>query len=125
VTKPQLISTNRIILKVTPLSTLRDIKVACFPETSAQTYEEVSSTSGYYLIDAVRGPGPVKQLQERVVEQTAPSIFRQELSEMGIPVEKWPDVNDYEKFKQCFLVEQLALIADLGEEPIENIVIEL
>ncbi|MEL7316920.1 MAG: hypothetical protein AAFN08_18570, partial [Cyanobacteria bacterium J06559_3] len=102
----------------TLLSPLQELKVECFPETESQTLEQFSSMPGYYLIDAPQEPGWQELIRQNAVKKIFARIFIQELSELGIPTEKWPDVHSFEAFERCFKVEHLALIADLGVEPL-------
>ena len=57
---------------------------------------------------------------ERELSKISGKIFRQELSEVGIPPEYWPEVDNYEEFKKYVAVERFALIADLGENNLET-----
>lgn len=114
----KLLSTNRTLLRITPLSPLRDIKIECFPESKKQTLEQFRSIPGYYLMDTPSEPGWQETIREKELKRISAKIFAQELSELGIPNKKWPNINDFNEFKRCFEVDYLALIADLGTGPI-------
>ncbi len=109
---------NRSLLKVTRGRALRDLQIACFPDLEAQSLEAFSSQHGYYLIESPRGDGDWKAKREAILRLAAPRIFRCELAELPIPMEQWPDADDFETFRLHFTWEFLALTADFGTGPI-------
>lgn len=114
----KILSTNRTLLRVTPLAPLRDLRIACFPEYEKQTLAQLQSMPAYYLMDNPLGEGFQEPLKEKAVSRISSTIFNQELSEMAIPCDRWPDIEDYNVFKDYFKVDHLALTADLGSGPV-------
>lgn len=115
---PKLLNTNKTLLKVTPLAPFHELKVSCFPECASQTLEQFSSMPGYYLMDNPLEQGWQPNIEQNALQKISERVFSQELSEQSIPIESWPNVNDFNEFQRYFKVEQLALIADLGSEPL-------
>lgn len=118
--RPSLLATNKTLLRITLLAPLRDLRIRIWPELEAQTLEQFSRSHGYYLMDTPAEEGPQEPIWERETAKISGRIFRQELSELGIPPEYWPAVDDYEEFKKHIAVERLALIADLGEQELKT-----
>jgi hypothetical protein len=115
-----LLATNKTLLKVTLLAPLRDLRNSLWPKLAAQTLDQFSSFHGYYLMDTPVEEGIQEPIWEREIAKISGRIFRQELSELGIPPEHWPAVDDYQEFKKHIAVERLALIADLGEKELKT-----
>ncbi len=119
--KNKLLSTNRTLLRVTLLKPFRDLKIKCFTDSSNQTLEQFSSIKGYYLIKTPSNSlYPALSLEEELKKHYK-KIFEQELSEVGIPRDHWPDINDFKEFNTYINVDFLSLIADFGEGSIKNI----
>jgi len=118
--RPLLLATNKTLLKITLLAPLRDLRIRIFPELEAQTLNQFSSLHGYYLMDTPVEEGFQAPIWEREIAKISGKIFRQELSELGIPHGCWPPVDDYEEFKKHIAVERLALIADLGQKGLKT-----
>ncbi|MGH1486953.1 MAG: hypothetical protein ACRBCI_12095 [Cellvibrionaceae bacterium] len=117
---PTHLSTNKTLLKITPLVAFRDLKIKCFPESESQTLEQLQSMPGYYLMDTPRQEGYQEPIRQKAVREISTRIFNQELTETGIALENWPNIYDFDEFKKYFKVEHLALIADLGKVPLET-----
>lgn len=113
-------NTNKILLQVTLLAPFYELRNSCFPALSSQTLEQFSSYKGYYLNDSISGFGDQEKLREIALSKISSKIFSQELSEIGIPTENWPDIENFYLFKEYIKVDYLCLIADFGENKIEN-----
>ena len=72
-------------------------------------------------MDTPKEQGLQAPIWEREFRKIANQIFRQELSELAIPPDHWPDVDDFDVFTKHIAIEPLALIADLGEEPLKTV----
>ena len=118
--KKILLNTNRVLIKVTPQAEFRKLKIKCFPECINQSLEQFSLFSGFYLINKPFNSLTPTITVEEELKRFSNKIFAQELSEMGIPVMHWPNIEDYQVFREFLDVEFLDLIADFGDGCIEN-----
>ena len=110
--------TNRHLLEIRRGRALRELAIACFPELEAQSYEAFSSRSSYYLIDRPRGDGDQIAKRDAILKAAFPRIFRCELAHVAIPLDQWPDSEDFESFRKYFTWDYVGLMADLGTDPV-------
>ena len=118
-----MLATNRTLLEVRWRSTFCELRTQCFPDAPAFIEKDASGNKGYYLMDAPVGSGLQEPLRLESLARIAPEILKQELAEAGIPTANWPDVESFDIFNEYLHVNYLALIADLGTEPLRNITV--
>ena len=118
-----ILATNRTLIRIKFQEPIHHLRARCFPElpdylSFRKPSEKSPSDIGYYLMDSPRGFGEQAPLHMASLAEIAPKIFSQELSELAIPNEMWPDVDDFSEFKRHFSIQFLPLIADLGSGPV-------
>jgi len=108
-----MLATNRTLLEVRWRSTFCELRTQCFPDAPAFNEKDASGNKGYYLMDAPVGSGLQEPLRLESLVRIAPEILKQELAE----------AESFDIFNEYLHVNYLALIADLGTEPLRNITV--
>jgi len=115
--------TNKEIVVVRPTERLASLACEAGFEVSA-----ARTPPGYFVVDAPSAKVPLEeepfipaQARHEIKQGWFSRVFESELSEMGLPVELWPDTSSIEAFDAFLLVEYHPLIADFGEHPLKTL----
>ena len=117
-------TTNKLLLCVTRTESFRNLNLEIHPSMEKQTLEQFSSLESFYLMDSFIEEGFYEEIFSRKLKEIYKEIFISELSSTTIPIERWPDIEDFDTFLQFFDVKRKCLVADLGNSVCENRKIE-
>lgn len=109
-------TTNKLLIRVTRKKAFRDLHIEVRPEfANGPTLEQFSSLESFYLMDEFIEEGYYEEIFLEKLKEISKDIFICELSSTTIPIEKWPDVEDFDTFLNFFDIKQKCLEADLGK----------
>ena len=118
--KHQGLFTNKWIVQVSLRENFRKLKVECTPEYKNQTLEQFCLPKTYYLMDKVVESGWQESIEEKSIAEISAKIFTQELINLDIPEDMWPEVSNFEIFNKFIRTKLLILGADFGKSKITN-----
>jgi len=86
------------------------------PDLSDVTLGEVNEDSTVYLVPECDDDSEM----DEILEENYAAIFEEQVSAWSQDSDDWPDVNDFQTFREWFDVESHSLVMDLGNGPVET-----
>ena len=86
------------------------------PGMSDVTLDAVNDDTTVYLVPECDDDSKV----DEILEENYAAIFEEQVNAWSRDPDDWPDVYDFQTFREWFHVESHSLIMDLGNRPIET-----